>query len=156
MLELVIPGRETLRLEHMVLDYNGTIAVDGRLAAGVSERLAALAERLTLHVITADTFGLAAAEMAGLPVTLQIIGTGDQAAAKRSLVQRLGPQCVAAAGNGANDVLMLKEAALGICILGAEGAATPTLLASDVVVSHPADALDLLLRGGRLAATLRV
>lgn len=156
MLELPIPGRPTLRAAYLVLDYNGTLAVDGNLLPGVAERLSALAERLDVHVITADTFGLAAVELSPLPVTLQIIGKGDQARAKLDLVESLGPHQVVAVGNGANDRLMLERVALGICVLGGEGAATPTLLASDVVVRTPADAFDLLLHPGRLAATLRV
>lgn len=156
MLHLSIPGREPLTIEHLVLDYNGTLAADGRLLPGVVERLEVLAERLAIHVVTADTFGLAAVETARLPVTLQIIGTGNQALAKQELVEGLGPSTVAAIGNGANDRLMLERAALGICVMGTEGAATAALLASDLVVRQPADGLDLLLHPGRLAATLRV
>lgn len=156
MLQLRIPGREPLTLEHLVLDYNGTLAVDGRLLPGVAERLVALSERLAIHVITADTFGLAAVETSTLPVTLQIIGVGNQARAKQELVESLDPASVAAVGNGANDRLMLERSALGICVMGTEGAATTALVASDVVVRQPTDALDLLLHPGRLAATLRV
>lgn len=156
MLELQIPGREPLAIEHLVLDYNGTLAVDGRILPGVAERLGELSQRLSVHVITADTFGMAAMETATLPVTLQIIGTGDQAQAKLALVESLGPQAVAAMGNGANDRLMLDRAALGICMLGNEGAAAAALLAADLVVRQPTDGLDLLLHPGRLAATLRI
>lgn len=156
MLELRIPGRAPLYIEHLVLDYNGTLAVDGRILPGLTERINELAGRLNLHVITADTFGMAAVETAALPVTLQIIGQGDQAGAKRELVESLGPSKVVAIGNGANDRLMLERAALGICIMGGEGAAAVALTAADVVVARPGDALDLLLHPGRLAATLRV
>lgn len=156
MLELPIPGRPPLQVAHLVLDYNGTLAVDGNLLPGVADRLSALAQRVDVHVITADTFGLAAVELGHLPVTLQIIGTGDQARAKLNLVESLGAKQVVAVGNGANDRLMLERAALGICVLGGEGAATPALLASDVVVRNPQDGFDLLLHPGRLAATLRV
>jgi len=156
MLELQIPGREPLRLAHLVLDYNGTLARDGALRPGVAERIRQLAAHLQVHVITADTFGSARTETAGLPVTLQIIGQGGQTEAKARLVESLGPASVAAVGNGANDRLMLARAALSICVLEAEGAAVPTLMAADVVVRSPEDALDLLLRPGRLAATLRV
>jgi soluble P-type ATPase len=155
-LELTVPGRLPLTLSHLVLDYNGTLATDGRLHLGVAERLVALSGRIDLHVITADTFGLAAVELGSLPVTLQVIGAGNQANDKLALVTSLGAGGVMAVGNGANDEHMLKAAALGICVLGAEGAATPTLLASDIVVRSAVDALDLLLHPGRLAATLRV
>jgi soluble P-type ATPase len=156
MLELRIPGRPLLAVAHLVLDYNGTLAVDGKLQPGVGERLSELAAKVDVHVITADTFGIASVELGGLPVTLQVIGQGDQAGAKRALVESLGADLVVAIGNGANDRQMLRAAALGICVLGTEGAATPTLLVSDVVVRGSVEALDLLLHPGRLAATLRV
>ncbi|MFZ5817695.1 MAG: HAD family hydrolase [Bacillota bacterium] len=156
MLELRIPGRQPLSIEHLVLDYNGTLAVDGRLLPGIEERIGALAQRVAVHVVTADTFGMAAVETGTLPVTLQIIGTGDQAKAKLDLIDSLGPSAVAAMGNGANDRLMLERAALGICVLATEGAATAALLASDLVVRQAIDGLDLLLHPGRLAATLRI
>jgi soluble P-type ATPase len=42
MLEMNIPGYRTLVLSFLVLDYNGTIACDGRLIPGVRDRLEAL------------------------------------------------------------------------------------------------------------------
>lgn len=156
MLELRIPGRPALEIAHLVLDYNGTLALDGRMAVGVPERLIALATKVDIHVITADTFGLAAVETAGLPITLHVIGAGNQAQAKLALVDSLGTEQVVAMGNGANDMLMLEGVALGICVLGTEGAATRTLVASDVTVRTPTDGLDLLMHPGRLAATLRI
>jgi len=46
MLEIDIPGYRALRLVHLVLDYNGTLACDGALVDGVGDRLAALAGML--------------------------------------------------------------------------------------------------------------
>jgi hypothetical protein len=40
MLEINIPGFKDQCLSHLVLDYNGTLACDGRPLAGVRERLA--------------------------------------------------------------------------------------------------------------------
>jgi hypothetical protein len=47
MLEIAIPSRSVLRLEYLVLDVNGTIALDGQLIARVGERLEKLTELLT-------------------------------------------------------------------------------------------------------------
>jgi len=58
MLTVTIPGKGTLNLKHMVLDFNGTMACDGTLLPGVEERLNLLAEQLGVHILTADTFGL--------------------------------------------------------------------------------------------------
>lgn len=42
MITIEIPGRKPLHIAHVVLDYNGTIAVDGILLEGVGERIARL------------------------------------------------------------------------------------------------------------------
>ncbi|MEK6290566.1 MAG: hypothetical protein V4793_04090 [Paraburkholderia tropica] len=70
-------------------------------------------------------------------------------------MRRLGPERVAAIGNGRNDALMLEQAALAIVVLGTEGLASDALEAADVVVRHAVDGLGLLLRPRRLIATLR-
>ncbi len=92
MLAVAIPGFRDLDLEHLVLDYNGTLAIDGKLIAGVREALAALASQVEIHVITADTFGCAASELSGLPVKITIIPPLAQADAKLAYVQELGAQ----------------------------------------------------------------
>jgi soluble P-type ATPase len=71
-------------------------------------------------------------------------------------VRALGPSGVTAIGNGANDVGMLREAELGIAVLGHEGLAREAAEAADVLVASVHGALDLLLRPKRLLATLRV
>ena len=43
MIAVDIPGYRELRLEHLVLDYNGTLAEDGKLLPGVATTLQALA-----------------------------------------------------------------------------------------------------------------
>jgi len=154
-IHLDIPGWESLRLEDLVLDVNGTVALDGEVLPGVAERLAALSVSLTTHLITAGTQGRAAEIAERLGVRLTCIEAKDEADQKRALVERLGADRVVPVGNGANDVEMLAAAAVGIAVLGPEGLATVTLRAADVVVGRIEDALDLLLRPQRLVATLR-
>jgi soluble P-type ATPase len=50
---------------------------------------------------------------------------------------------------------MLKEAALGICILSKEGTAVSSILAADIVVPDIQSALELFLKPLRLTATWR-
>jgi len=59
MLEIAISGAEPLRLDYLVADFNGTLACDCALLPGVREALGRLAETLSIHVLTADTFGRA-------------------------------------------------------------------------------------------------
>jgi soluble P-type ATPase len=67
----------------------------------------------------------------------------------------LGKEKCVAIGNGANDVLMLKQSAIGICVIGKEGASAEAVQHSDIVVYDVSNALDLLLYRKRLIATLR-
>jgi P-type E1-E2 ATPase len=150
---VAIPGRRRpLRIDTVVIDFNGTLAVDGRLIRGVAPRLKKLAKFTAIVVMTADTFGSVRRVLTGLPVEVCIIRQG---ADKRRFVESVGPQHVAAIGNGVNDVPMLKAAALGIAVIGDEGASGELLRAAMVVVRDINLALDLLLKPKRLTATLR-
>ena len=154
MIAIEIPGRGRLELQHLALDLNGTLATDGRVPAEVLDRLQELSRALDVHVFTADTFGTAAGlELPGMRMTR--IGPGDQAAAKAAAVRELGTAATIAIGNGMNDEGMLREAALGILVIGQEGAAVRSLLAADLVVTSIQDGLDLLRFPRRLIACLR-
>ncbi len=155
MFAIEIPGRPALELEHLVLDFNGTLALDGQLLGGVAGRLKRLATHLSLHVLTGDTFGGAWEQLVGLPCTVTVLDFADQAMAKQRYVEQLFPGRTACIGNGHNDRLMLSCAALGIAVMQGEGLAVPTLLAADLVVPSILDALDLLLNPLRLTACLR-
>jgi soluble P-type ATPase len=156
MQNLEIPGFGTLRLEHLVLDYNGTLARDGMILPGVADRLGRLGRDLQIHILTADTFGKAGVELADVPfVRLTILDTQEQAEAKRGYVQELGSRITACIGNGRNDRLMLQEAALGIAVVESEGAAGDALRAAHIAARDIVDALDLLIHPLRLVATLR-
>ena len=56
-MNIQIPGYKTLDLSFLVLDYNGTIAVDGQIPPEVKEALVRLSKDLQIHVLTADTHG---------------------------------------------------------------------------------------------------
>ncbi|MBS1247500.1 MAG: hypothetical protein H6R48_289 [Proteobacteria bacterium] len=155
MIDIEIPGFRMLQLAHLVLDYNGTLAVNGEMIEGVKSRLNALAGSLGIHVVTADTFGKAARALDGLDGRLVILPPGNQAAAKADYVRQLGGQATVAIGNGRNDRLMLEQAALGIAVLGEEGTAAAAILAADLVVRDVFSALELLRNPRRLVATLR-
>ena len=155
MLRLDIPGFKTLELQFLVLDFNGTLGIDGKLISGVKERLISLSEDFEIHAITADTFGMAAQELEGIPVSLKILDAENQAVAKQNHVKKLDPNRVIAMGNGHNDRLMLKEAALGIALIQEEGASAESILTADLVCKSVTDALDLLRNPKRLVASLR-
>lgn len=155
MLSVTIPDFGALHADFLVLDYNGTLAVDGVLVKGVKEALNTLSNQLHIYVVTADTFGKAARGLVGVHCELTVLGKERQDRAKVDFVQRLGADRTVCIGNGRNDALMLTASALGIAVILAEGASVATLNAADVVCTDIVSALDLLLNPLRLTATLR-
>jgi soluble P-type ATPase len=155
MVQIAIPDFGQLEITHLVLDFNGTLAVDGRLLPGVREHLTDLSHEVTVHVLTADTFGMARSQLEGVPCRFSVLPPGSQDVGKRHYVQQLGPEKTVCIGNGRNDRRMLKAAALGIAVILQEGAAVETLLCADIVCTDILDALALLTHPLRLTATLR-
>src|SRR2546428_6498668 len=152
-MQVAIPGFGTLRLQHLVLDYNGTLALDGRPWPGVKPGLKRLARSVRIHVVTADTFGKARTGLRGVDCKLEILAGGGEDRAKAAYVRRLGPGRVVGIGNGRNDRLMLRVAAVGIAVVQAECASTEAVAAADLVARSVIDALDLLLQPRRLVAS---
>jgi len=156
MIDISIPGYKHLKLKHLVLDYNGTIAFDGRLLDGLKEILITLSVDLQIHVLTADTFGSVKSELAGIPATLSILKVDNQDRGKLEYVQNLGTAATVSVGNGRNDRLMLEASILGIAVIQGEGACAETLSAADIVCKDILSALNLLINPQRLVATLRL
>jgi P-type E1-E2 ATPase len=155
MIELNIPGRGILKLEHLVSDVNGTLALDGQLPDGLARALLGLRDRLTIHLLTADTHGRQKLIDQQLGIQAVRIQPGDEAGQKEAYVRRLGCESVAALGQGANDAAMLKAAGLGICVLSREGVAVESLLAADLLAPDIFSALELLEKPLRIVASLR-
>lgn len=155
MLTIEIPGKKPLQIEHLVLDFNGTLAIDGKLIDGVRERLVELSTKLNVHVVTADTFGTATNQLSGIDCKVKVLEKGQQDKQKKIYINQLGKNKCITIGNGYNDWLMLKHAALSIAIIQAEGTSTLTLKHASIVCHSVNHSLDLLLNPNRLAATLR-
>ena len=154
MLTIKIPGREVLNLSHLILDYNGTIAEDGKIIEGIAQRLEMLREHLQIYVITADTHGTAAKQCENLPLEVKTFPTVQVGAIKAEEARKLagGVACI---GNGYNDIQMADASDLSICVIGREGCCGALMSRCDVVVTSILDALDLLIKTDRLRATLR-
>lgn len=156
MINLEIPGHEPIIVEHVTFDYNGTLAVDGYLVDGLKERLVALAARgVAVYILTADTFGLVQEQCRELPLTIEIFSKDNISQKKKAFVENIGGTTNLAIGNGNNDWEMFTESRLSIVVMGKEGCGVKSLLAADIVVNSPLDALDLLLNTDRIVATLR-
>lgn len=107
---------------------------------------------LNVQLLSADTFGTLERIASELGVEAQVVAGGQE---KARALHDLGAGGCAAIGNGANDRTMLATAALGIAVIGPEGAASSAVAAADVVCVSITDALDLLLEDRVLIAALR-
>ena len=155
MIHIEIPDGPTMHIEHLLLDFNGTIACDGSLIEGVAEAIVDFDSVVEVHVVTGNTFNTAEHELNDLPCKVVILPPEGQANKKHEYLKGLGPEKTAVFGNGHNDRLILKEAAVGVAVLGPEGAAVSAIQAADVMVREIGDAFALLKDPYRLKALLR-
>ena len=155
MIRIDIPGTGPVEIKHVMFDYNGTIAVDGRLIDGVGQAVNRLADQLDFYVVTADTFGSVKAQLEGVKAEVALISDKDQDQKKLDLLNRIGAEGTLAVGNGVNDALMLKHAGIGIAVLGEEGMSMAALRSADLMVRNILDVFSFFDDPKRLIATLR-
>jgi len=157
MKRIKIPNLGELIIKNVIFDINGTLQFQGKISDEVIEKFKELREIYNVFLISSDTRGNLkdlAQKLGVHHVKIQPEGITD-AEAKNNELLKLGKENTVAIGNGNNDFLMLKNALLGICILGTEGAATKSILNSDVILPDPLSALEFLLDEKTMIATLR-
>ncbi len=159
MITFEIPGFGPLEIHRVVSDYTGTHSFHGNVRGAVRERLARLADRVEVHVLTTDTFGTAGRELEGLPIRLQYLQGAAVDEQKRLFVLAHEPRHVAAFGNGNTDRLMLKAVrdagGLAVAVDNGEGCSLDALLNATSFIHGSEQALDLLLEPNLCKATLR-
>lgn len=156
MIKISIPGREiTLVLENLLLDLNGTLAVDGILLDGVKDRIEVLKDKLKIYILTADTYGAGRDIARQLDLELLKVSPEDGGQDKLDILNTLQAENSVAVGNGYNDRLMLANAGLSVIVMQSEGCSIEALQAADIAVKSINDALDLLINPLRIVATLR-
>jgi len=155
MIKIEIPGSAKIIAESLVCDYNGTLAEDGILIPRVFDLLKSLEDDMGIHIITADTFGKARKNLKGINCQMVILRKDNEQLQKAALLKKLGEKSVIAIGNGMNDTLMLKNAAIGIAVVQKEGAALEAVLNADIICNDIIDALSLVKNTLRITATLR-
>lgn len=154
MIRIEIPGWESFDICHIVMDYNGTAAVDGIFLSEAEEKIRKLKEMAQLYILTADTYGTVKEQCRSLGIEVMTFPREGAAECKAEIVRKLSGG-VACLGNGLNDIQMFDAADLSIAVLEKEGLCGRLLNHADVVVPSFSDGLDLFLRPNRLRATLR-
>ncbi len=155
MIHYKIPGRGELEIENIVLDYNGTIAVDGKIIEGVKELLLELKDYANVYILTADTYGTVGEELKDLDVKVLTFPSDKAGAYKKEIVMKLDGKKTLCIGNGYNDLLMFKECILSIAVIEGEGAYGKLIANADIVTRSILDALSIVLNKEKIKATLR-
>ena len=154
-MKIEIPNYGEFKIENLAFDFNGTLATGGEVPEKVIKKLNSLTTNFKVYILTADTFGTVREMVNELDIEVAIIEKGDGTNFKRDYIQKIGNNETIAIGNGNNDRLMLEEAAIGIALIGNEGAAIKTILNSDLVLNNIFDVFQLLEEPERLIASLR-
>ncbi|MFJ7737684.1 HAD family hydrolase [Lysinibacillus sp. NPDC097287] len=155
-MEINIPGRGIIKIKNLLLDYNGTIACDGKVIPSVKEKIEAIHKKgIRVHLVTADTHGTARNQCANMPIEIQVFDNSNAAENKRDIVDKLGAEQCICIGNGFNDGQMFVACSISIIVIGDEGCSAKSLMKADIVCKNIEDAFDLILKPSRIIATLR-
>ena len=155
MIRIDIPGFGGVEIVHAVFDFNGTIACEGKVDNETIQLLRRLQEKVDIHILTADTYGLVEEALKDYAFHIHILSESAESEQKAAYVEELNTSKVISFGNGNNDVEMLKKSRVGVAVIKEEGCSTKTLEAADLVVKDITDGLQLLLQPLRLKAGLR-
>jgi soluble P-type ATPase len=146
-------GQEQINIENIILDLNGTLAVEGQIADTTKAliiQLKALSYRLVL--ISGDIRGNAAdvAKELGLDLFL-----GTSSPEKALQMQQFDSEKTAAIGNARIDIGTFQNAKISIGTLQGEGIHVGILKYIDILVPSIDAALKLFINTKSLEATLR-
>ena len=148
-------GMQPLEICNLVLDFNGTIATDGKIIAEIKDQITAIkAQRVNVYCLTADSYGTATPQCEANGIEVKSFPLAEAGKEKAKIVDSLEGQSMVV-GNGLNDIPMLDAADMAVAVIGPEGCCAKLINHADIVVTSIFDALDLLLKPTRAKGLLR-
>ena len=154
MISIQRPGMESLDIHFVLIDFEGTLAMDGRVHPKAKDKVNLLSKRVTITILTKSNREKVEETLRKMRAEILYVTEGDSSRQKLNALQRLGAHQTAVIGNGLDDVRILEQAGLGMCVIGKEGASAEAMAKADLVVTHVLDALDFLLKPLRQRAML--
>jgi soluble P-type ATPase len=148
------PGRDFIEIEYIIIDFEGTLAKDRRVNPKAKDKINLLSKRTKIYIFTHSEKEIVLKTLKNTKAEILFIAEGKASEEKINFLREIGPEHTVVIGNGQNDVQMIREAALSICVIGREGAFTEALTHSNLVMTDIIDALDFLLKPLRQKATL--
>jgi len=154
MISIQRPGMEDLDIHFVLIDFEGTLAMDGRVHPKAKDKVNLLSKRVTITILTKSNREKVEETLRKMKAEILYVAEGDSSQQKLNVLQRLGPHQTAVIGNGLDDVRIMEQAGLGMCVIGKEGSSAEAVAKADLVVTNVLDALDFLLKPLRQRATL--
>ncbi len=168
MIPIERPGLNPLEIEYILLDFDGTLAIDRRVHPKAKDKINLLSKRTHIYIFVnpptppfnkGGEGGILAKELIEerlrkVKAEIIYLAEGDSSRRKLNLLRELGPTRCAAIGNGMDDAAIMQEAGIGICVIGREGTSGGAVKNADLVFTDILDALDFLLKPLRQRATL--
>lgn len=155
MIAIVRPGLDPLEIDSLLIDFEGTLAMDGRVHPKVKDKLNLLAKRVQISILIGEETEKVKEALKRVKAEIVPVAEGQASQEKLRWLHRLGPNRTAAIGNGFDDGELLEKAALGLAVLSREGTAASTWIKADLLFPTLLDALDFLLKPLRQKATLK-
>ncbi len=154
MIHIQRSGQEPLEIDFILIDFEGTLASDSRVHPKAKDKLNLLAKRTKIFILTRERKEQVEEALRRVNAEIIYFTEGDSSEKKLALLRQLGEARSVAIGGGADDGPMIKEAVLGLCVIGKEGASSEAVKNADVVLRDILDTLDFLLKPVRQKATL--
>jgi soluble P-type ATPase len=154
MIHLQRSGQEPLEIDFILIDFEGTLASNGRVHPKAKDKLNLLAKRAKIYILTKEKKEDVEEVLRKVNAEIVYLTEGESSKMKLDLLRQLGATRTVAIGSGADDGAMIKEAVLGLCVIGKEGASSEAVKNADVVLTDILNTLDFLLKPLRQRATL--
>jgi soluble P-type ATPase len=154
MITIQRPGQGNLEIEFILIDFEGTLALDRRVHPKAKDKINLLSKRTQIYILTKEE--KECVEEALKKVKAEIIYLMEEKSSRQKLdwLHQLGATRTVAIGNGIDDIPIIEEAGFGICVMSKEGTSSEAMKKSGVVFMNILDALDFLLKPLRQKATL--
>ena len=154
MILLQRPGQDPLEIEFIMLNFEGTLATDGRVHPKAKDKINLLSKRARIFIFTTGEKESVSAVLRNVKAEVVYLREGEASRGKLDLLQQLGPRRAVAIGSGMSDIEMIQNSGLGIGVMSREGTLSEVIGKADLVFMTVVDALDFLLKPLRQRATL--
>ncbi len=154
MISIQRPGQPPMDIEFLLIDYEGSLAMDGRIHPKAKDKINLLSKRLKIYIFAKGEREKVEERLRRVKGEIIFLNEGKTSGEKLEVLKKVGLERTVVIGNGVDDPALFEEARLSICVIGKEGAAGEAIKKADLVVTDILNGLDFLLKPLRQRATL--